>query len=255
MKKHLSVGGGFFLALAILPASHSQTFFVDEGFDSYADTAAMQQNWGSSGLGTLDTALGNPGQSARHNGGTVNSWIGSTFSLTPTATQNIRLTADIYDEGTKNDRLTVGLRNGPNPLFEMGHYNSTTEHYHVRVLNFAGNEGWMPLEPGLAGSTPPVGWNRYEAVFSLTGVTVTLDLGADGTIDGSITSEGAPSANEFTDLRFGGPSNFSSAGGGANFDNISLALVAVPEPHEYALVAGLALIGFAAFRRFKVRSA
>lgn len=212
---------------------------VSEDFESYTSTADMQAVWGSTGLGTLNTGLGNPGNSASHAGGAVNS-IGG-FSLTPSATLALVLTADIFDDGTStNERMTVGLRNGANPLFEMGHNNNPLGHYQVRVLNMYGNEGWTPISPGLlASSGQPAGWNRYQATFTATSLTVTLDLGADGTIDGTFVSFGAPSANPFVDLRFGGASGLSSAGGGVSFDNISLQTVAVPEPSS----AGLLLAG------------
>ena len=241
----------FFAVGVVLHASISSgAVIVNETFDSYADTAAMQANWGNAGVGTLDTTTGNGGNSAAHAGGTVNSWSGSSFSIMPSATESIILTADIFDDGTSaNERLTVGLRNAANPLFEMGHYNGTTEHYHVRVLNMYGGENWTPISTGLRGSSgQPAGWNRFTATFTASSLTVELDLGADGSIDGTFVSNGAPSANAFVDLRFGGPSNLSSAGGGANFDNIRLETVAVPEPAS-GLLAAFGIVGGLAFRR------
>ena len=228
------------IALAMtlsLSGSSSAAVVVSEGFEGYADTAAMQANWNNTGLGTLGVGNGNPGNSAEHLGGTVNSWIGSSFSLTPSATESLVLSADIFDDGTStNERMTVGLRNNANPLFEMGHYNSTTEQYHVRVLNIYGNEGWVPIQTGLTAGGLVAGWNRYQATFTASSLTVTIDLGADGSIDGTFTSLGAPSANPFVDLRFGGPSNLSSGGGGVRFDNISLQTVAVPEPATFSVL-------------------
>ncbi len=222
---------------------------VNEGFEGYADTAAMQVNWGSTGAGTLGIGNGNPGNSAEHPGLIVNSWIGSTFSLVPTATESLILSADIFDDGTSiNKRMTVGLRNGADPLFEMGYYNSTSEHYHVRVLNMYGRENWAPLSPGLADGGLVAGWNRFQATFTATSLTVTLDLGADGSVDGTFTSIGTPSASPFVDLRFGGPSNLSSAGGGVRIDNISLQTVFVPEPTSLSLISGC-LMGVAVLRR------
>jgi hypothetical protein len=124
----------------------------------------------------------------------------------------------------------------------MGHYNSTTpaQQYHVRVLSMYNNNNWVPIQQGLY--TGVAGWNRYQATFTDTKLTVTIDLGADGSIDGTFESLGSPSANAFVDLRFGGPSNLSSAGGGAYFDNIRLETVQVPEPASSAL-AVLAAIG------------
>lgn len=238
------------LAAACAISTASAQVLVNETFDSYATTAQMQANWGAAGLGTLDTAMGNPGNSAAHPGGAVNSWVGGPISLIPTASQWIRLTADIYDDGTSNnERITVGLRNGANPLFEMGHYNSSSEHYHVRVLAMYGANNWVPIQTGLrAASGQPAGWNRYEALFTDTQLIVSLDLGADGTIDGTFTSAGLPSATPFVDLRFGGPSNLSSAGGGVRFDNIRLEIV--PEPSTVALfVLGLGALTACRARR------
>jgi hypothetical protein len=241
MKKLLALG----IAIAIAQPAMA-TLIVDEDFEGYADTAAMQANWGAAGLGTLDAGFGNPGQSAAHLGGTVNSWGGSAFSLIPAAGAEVVLTADIYDDGgSANERMTVGLRNGATPLFEMGHYNGTTEHYHIRVLNMYGGGDWQPISAGLkASSGQPAGWNRYQAIFTDSTLTVTIDLGADGSIDGTFVAAGAPSANPFVDLRFGGPSNLSSAGGGVSYDNIRLEVI--PEPATLSL---LALGGMALLRR------
>ncbi|MBN2505093.1 MAG: PEP-CTERM sorting domain-containing protein [Verrucomicrobia bacterium] len=232
------------LALTLgVAAASAQTIYVNETFDGYVSTADMQANWGSAGLGTLSTDFGNPANSGNHPGGAVNTWIGSTFAITPSDAQPIVLTADIYDDATSvSERLTVGLRNGANPMFEMGHYQTVPDFYAVRILAFAGNENWVPISAGLlASSGQPAGWNRYQATFTSTGLTVTLDLGIDGIIDGTFTSTGVAPVNPFVDLRFGGPSGVSSAGGGAYFDNISL--VVVPEPSMAALAA-LGLLGF-----------
>lgn len=247
---------GFSLALcaaaALATTPISAAIVVSEDFESYADTAAMQANWGSTGLGTLNTSVGNPGQSASHAGGTVNSWIGSSFSLIPTATESLFLTADIFDDAAnQNKRMTVGLRNGANPLFEMGHFNTPAgAHYSVRVLNMYGGVGaWVPFDATLGtGASPLVaGWNRFSATFTATELTVGLDLGANGTIDRTLTFVGAPSASPFVDLRFGGASGNSSGGGGVSFDNIRLETVAIPEPSSWACLG--ACLGLAVWKR------
>jgi hypothetical protein len=234
----------FAVLLSLVVSSQSlANVIVSENFDSYNNTAEMQANWGSTGLGTL-VGGGNGGNAASHPGGTVNSWIGSSFALTPTDARPVILTADIFDDASSsNKRMTVGLRNGANPLFEMGMYNSGGGQYWVRFVNTYGSENWQVIIPDQA---PVAGWHRFSATFTGSSATVTLDLNADGTIDGTFFSNGTPSANPFVDLRFGGPSNLSSAGGGALFDNITLQQV--PEPSSMAL-CGVCLAGLAGYRR------
>jgi hypothetical protein len=233
------------LLLLVISSQSLANVIVSENFDSYNSTADMQVNWGNTGLGTL-VGGGNGGNAASHPGGAVNSWIGSTFSLTPTDARPVILTADIFDDGTSaNERMTVGLRNGADPLFEMGFYNQPgATFYAVRVLNMYNNENWtaLPLDP----NSPVAGWHRFRAVFTGSSLTVTLDLNSNGIIDSTFVSNGSPSANPFVDLRFGGPSNSTSAGGGALFDNITLQQV--PEPSSMAL-CGVCLAGLAGYRR------
>jgi hypothetical protein len=99
---------------------------VNETFD-YADTTALLAKWGSPTGLTLDASAGNPAPEAAYDGSAVaHSWIGSTFSLIPTDAAPVVLTADLWYTGKENQRNTVGLRNGANPLFEMGFYNQSS---------------------------------------------------------------------------------------------------------------------------------
>jgi hypothetical protein len=250
MKKTISLA---LSALLVSVGAASAQILVNEDFESYGDTTGMQANWGNSGLGSLVSTNGNPGNSAFHPGGTVNSWIGSAISVTPSPTEFIRLTADIYDDGTSaNKRMTVGFRGGPFPLFEMGMYNSPA-HYALRIVSFSGSESWVTFPDGGGFTNAPVaGWHRFSAEIYDDQTIVTLDLFADGNVDSSYTSVGAASVDPFTDLRFGGPSNLSSAGGGAWFDNILLEKVIIPEPTTFAL-GGLALLTLATRRRWTRR--
>lgn len=232
-----------FLAAGVtggIALSASAQVLIDETFD-YADTPAMLANW-SGGAATLDAGFGNFAPSAFHPSGTVNSWTGS-LSLDPAVSPFV-LRADIYDDGTPGMQ-TVGFRQagGADPLFEMGHYDFQSGHYNARILFFGGNENWVSVHEA-AGA---VGWNRWEATFTATGVSLTLDIGIDGNIDATLVSTGTAPNNPFASLRFGGPSNL-SGGDGTFYDNISLEVI--PEPSTYAAVfGGLALLGAFVYRR------
>lgn len=237
----------FSACMMLANGAFAQISYVNETFESYATTAQMEANWSPAGLGELVTTNGNPGNSAWHPGGAVDIWIGSTFSLTPSASQPIILTADIYDTTVGSaQRDTVGLRNGANPLFEMGHYNTVSSQYAVRLLSMYGQGGAWSFFPGVVRTA---GWNRYQATFTGTSATITLDLGADGTIDSTLNFSGAVPANPFIDLRFGGPSAVTSAAA-AWFDNISLVQIPEPSAAVLCLVGGLTLAaGFVTRRR------
>lgn len=243
-------------------SSTQATIIVNESFDTYADTAALKAVWGGAGnLGTLDTTLSySPSNSALHPGGTVNTYLPGIGTVTPTPTLDLVLSAKIYDNAlVANDRITVGLRTGAAPLFEMGRYNDwaplpalPAHTYGIRALSLGNgitpSPGWKPFL--IAGNPIPSneGWHTYEATFSIaTGLTVTLDLDSNGTIDSTLqfTGNGTATFGNFTDLRFGGPSNLSSSGGGANFDDIRLELV--PEPAS-VLLLGLMGLGLACMR-------
>src|SRR5688572_735872 len=111
------------LAAAVCSPAFFAQVIVNDTFD-YADQAALDVNWnlGTSPL-SLNIGVGNPAPSV-NNPATSNSpniWAGSTFSLTPTDTSPIRLTADITSDGTVGSVTTVGLRGGFF-IFEMGIY-------------------------------------------------------------------------------------------------------------------------------------
>ncbi len=247
MKSKLLFSLGAASLLACLP-TFAATVYVNETFD-YADTAALSVNWGSPTGLSLDSA-----SAGAHDGAaSAHTWTGSSFSIAPTDDEPLVLTADLWYTGTAGQRNTVGLRNGANPLFEMGFYNDGTVGANglaTRVLSFAGSPGWVGLASytDLGTGEDASQWIRLEATFTSTQLTLTWDFGANGSVDGTYSAPGGAFSEgaSFTDLRFGGPSALSSAGGGFLVDNIVLQTVPVPEPASLAFAAiGAAL----AFRR------
>ncbi|WP_432798110.1 PEP-CTERM sorting domain-containing protein [Poriferisphaera sp. WC338] len=234
-------------ALVTASATTSAAVIIDENFDSYADTTAMTAVWAGGGatLTADGTGFGDVGKAAAHPGGTVNEVL--VTALKPTATENIHLSAKMLDDGAGNKRMTLGFRGGPFPLFEMGAYNQADANpYGARVTLFPGsNVSWEFFdEPGNPGTQATLaataGWHTFDAVISLDKITVTVDLTSDGNIDGvfetALDGSGWDAADGLTSLRFGGPSNASSGGGGLTYDDILLETVAVPEPASIALL-------------------
>jgi len=224
-------------AAALLVGSAQAAIIVSDNFESYADSAALLAAWPANAATTLDTALGNPGQSALHLGGAVNR---KTFAaINPTDATPLSLSVDIYDSGTSsNKRISTGLRNGANNLIELGMYNGPT-HFAFRLVLFAsGNPNWVAFDTlgqsGIA-NAPVQGWHRYTATIGDTQTVFSLDLNADGSIEATHVVPAVPGAIGINELRFGGPSGVSSPGGSANFDNILLQ--SIPEPGSLSLLS------------------
>jgi hypothetical protein len=252
------------LAASGVRASAAQIF--SDPFD-YADDTALKNVWAGSGTATfnLDSTKGNPGTSVFHGAGTTAKR--SFTPTTPTDANKIVWQFDFYDDGTGNKRITGGLRNADSSSFlEMGRYNNLAQPegganasgYGIRWVGVggdpAGNAGWMTF---VGNPTVQTGWSTFTATIGASDVLFELDLGADGTVDATrtvTTSTGGSVA--YSIARIGGPSDLSSAGGGANFDNYSVSVVAVPEPATLSLAgaAALALLGRrrAASRRLPV---
>lgn len=243
--------------LLCLSSANAATIF-SEDFESYADTTAMNTVWANGGSATLDLALGNPGQSLSHPG-TAGSYTGgntnsvSFAGITPTAAVPVVYSVDIYDDtASANKRVTAGLRAaaGAN-IFEMGMYNNPT-HFAVRTV--LPGPSWVAFtnitdDGGSAIENEPVeGWHRYQVILDGTNATFTLDLGSTGIINATTILPATFNVNFPLDsIRLGGPSDFSSAAGGANFDNISLSTVPEPSTLLLGCMAGLGLV----FRRKK----
>ncbi|MEN1679297.1 MAG: hypothetical protein AAGJ46_06860 [Planctomycetota bacterium] len=227
-------------AMVAAPASATFISLVDEDFESYADTAELGGTWALSDA-TLDTGLGNPGQSMFHPG-TAGSFSGgntNTFSFPdtlPGPNQTLIFEAQIYDDGTSaNERNTAGLRGaGSANIIEMGHYNSPS-HYAIRTVLFAGgSSNWAAFTDlvddsgAQVANTPVEGWHTYTAEITATSVDFSLDLNSDGNVNATLSVPAVANPAGWNVVRLGGPSDLSAAGGGVNFDNVSVTLV--PEP-------------------------
>ena len=241
---------------------------VNEPFD-YADDTALAQNWTmgttpSPSPLTLNTTVGNPSPSVNNPGTStaVNRWTASTFSLTPTDTNPIRLTADIISDGAVGSVTTVGLRTGANPLFEMGLYRifdnvqtgptsaeatATTSGIGIRALSIGQDlnlQDWVKMGEYYTGSA------RFETTFTELSVNTRIDLGIDGSWDLEYTETGTTPIGAFTDLRIHSPATTGTGTSGAIVDNVRLEVLAVPEPSTFALF-GLGGLAFAVLRRRK----
>lgn len=239
------------LGLCIAPLSAAVV--IQDDFESYADTAAFQVVWGNAGLGTLATAAGNPGQSAAHPGGADNTQSFTTFN--PTATEHLRLTGQMFDDATSaNKRISIGLRNGAGAnILEMGFYNAPS-HYAARVVLFASGDpspSWVAFKDGggAALASPVAGWHTFSVEISDSTVDFSLDLGSDGSIDSTLSFAAVAGATGFNQLRIGGPSGVSSTFGGANFDNLVLETITVPEPTSAGVCALLGCLCMVRRRR------
>ena len=222
--------------------------YIDEDFESYANTAEMQAVWGAVGLGSLSTTFGFSGtQSMLHPGGTDNTFA-LAADLIPTDANPVVLRGKMYDDGASNKRFTIGMRSlSTFPLFEMGRYNYPIlgEDYYVRINSFPGlSPDYVPL--GLGGGK--TGWHTFEATFTGSDITISVDLYTDSVTDANMVFAlgGAYATQGLGVVRLGGPSNLSSPGGGGYYEDIYLAQI--PEPKSLALL-GLSVIGVSLVRR------
>jgi hypothetical protein len=186
--------------------------------------------------------------------GGFNKYTG-TFSMMPTATQNIELSVDLaHDLLTSNKRLSLGMRytgTATENLIEVGFWNSLPtgpngEFYQFgyRTALMPGNSNWQPYSlPSNKDQLFEIGsaaFHTFKAVISTTNITFTLDLFGDGLnngtglagLDATNVVPAATTANGYNDIRFGGPSGVTSADPFLGVDNILLQYVAVVAPPE-----------------------
>jgi hypothetical protein len=244
-----------FATLAPAAFGAAGTVLLQDDFEAYADTPAMQANWGSGGLGTLDNSQGSNAMS--HPGGTDNIRTFNDAGVLPTDAAPIVWQFDYYfdDDPNGTKRLTMGLRDDGNgnplgALLELGYYNSAYNAasetdpnvpaggsglaYRVALLSgadstpsqLAGYNGWnlflnSDATDKLSLSGQHNSWMTFKATIYPTSIDFAVDLGRDGTWDSTGSVLDVDSSNiAYNSARFGGPSSLASAGGGALLDNV-----------------------------------
>ncbi len=215
--------------LAVAPWAAGQVL-LNEDFESYANTGAVDVVWpGNSGDG-FDTILVDPanppqgsegplfpdlssGKAVFHPGNDVQEWTGLSTGnpVIPTAEKSVKLSVDIYDNAEGNKRMSVGLR-GANPaenLIELGFWNTDLVGYAHRAILFPDpggddpNPNWtfFQLDQALDTGEEPdgiitpgdvgPGWHTYSVVITPSTLTYELDLFRDGLDNGASLTAGS----------------------------------------------------------------
>ncbi len=181
------------VGLAMLVASPAVAqVFVDEDFESYANSAALYSVWGPSNTAgvlvdesfteflTLDDitpqdvgarAFPTPGQGVQHIGGSVLEYqlpINGGVPLLPTPTKNVVLQGDIFDVGNLgNKRMSIGLRSSTSQnIVELGHWNASATELAGRAILFA--------SPNPVSAQP--NWQFYEETLENPDAGLPLSL-------------------------------------------------------------------------------
>ncbi|TWT93387.1 hypothetical protein Pla108_38810 [Botrimarina colliarenosi] len=150
------------------PALAVTTVLIDDDFESYADTSALNAVWAAAGANgqlvdetftefiTADDldpqavgarAYPTGGQGVEHRGGGVVqidlASLNGGNPISPSATQTIVVEGDMFDiGGFGNKRMSIGLRStSPQNLIELGQYNEDPIGYANRTILFPAAEG------------------------------------------------------------------------------------------------------------------
>jgi hypothetical protein len=248
-------------AFAAVPAAYgAETILLQDDFESYADTAAMNAVWNANpgNTSTLNTSLPGPTEGSftksLNNTPTAGSQHAARTITTTSPSDEVPILwqFDYFWDGTGNKRMTGGLRNPTidndgDGILEMGFYNSAYNPINpsAPVSGFAVRTTVMPgagqLPEGVPGglngwrifTTPdntavvtPVAntWNTFSALIKSNSVEYSVDIGRDGTIDGIYTAQSPTDTPlDLTGVDFDTVrlgTGLTSGGGGADFDNV-----------------------------------
>ena len=250
VKTLLVIGVLTSMGLAQCALAQTTVIFSDD-FNSYANDAALTAVWprvsgtsaniglapdpdisGTHAQGIFQTSASNVGR-LRH---TLSSGV------VPTDLAPIVFSFDLYDPngGTTSGRDYVELRNsaGTGGLFDAGIYNNTSSSYQARNLD---GGGWIIL------ATPrSTGWHTFE--FDIRANTV--DLRIDGAIDANFSNLSWSGGISYDWINLGSALSSNLT---ADYDNVYLAVVQVPEPSSAALclLGGFGLAARVIVRRRK----
>jgi len=197
----------------------------EEDFERYTNTANLRAVW-PQGAGVLELRAPGGGQAARYDGGDANRR--GDFSVLPGHSHAVVLTADLFDFATNANRhMTLAVGNRNRAFVELGVV-SDGGVYAARTLDIGGKtREWTAFKTV---QKRVRGWHRFQLVISPSNTVATLDLDANGKVDGSVTLEGPPPGEALTEVRFGALSDGVSPGGPVLIDNIRLELVPVGPP-------------------------
>jgi PEP-CTERM motif len=245
----------------VLPAG-AQILLSDD-FDSYANQAAFQAAWPTTGTFTTGTLTGTLSASAPNSiafaatPATQRNDRSFTESSTPSATNLILFSVDFYDSnaaaspyrefaqfidgaGTSSGQLvSLGLNNNLTSSADGGNY------YMARILGGDGGQGvsaFFKLNLGGASTLRSTGWHNLAVTISDTAFNFYVDGIFSETVANTIT------LRSYDSVRLG--SGITSANT-ANFDNVRVEInpTVIPEPSG----AMLLLAGFGALAAHRRR--
>jgi PEP-CTERM motif-containing protein len=241
-------------AAAITLAHVSQTdgaILLQDNFDSYANQTAFQTFWApATTTATLDTTLAFSGTQSVQAGTAAQRNSRGFTGTTPTSSTAVEFSFRFYDSDAtaaayrEYAEIDSGAATSSGQLFALGMNNNiVSSNYMARVLGADGGTGsgaFFKLDgtgtpnAGNAALTRTTGW--HELKVDIKGAS------ADFYVDGLLARTGITgyTVRSMDTIKVG--SNL-TAGKSANFDDVLVQTVAVPEPATLGLLGLTALLG------------